>query len=456
MSSAGDPETRTIAHAATLPADDTGQAVFALSVAEGPDAGARFDLDPNHPSRILVGKSEACDVRLSDPSVSRRHLALEVRGRRLHVSDLGSTNGTVADGIALLEGYLTGGELLRIGSTALRVERGEAATRAPLAPATGFGRLLGASEAMRRLYPMCQRLAESTVPLVIEGETGTGKEQLAEAIHEQGPRAAEPFVIFDCTAVAANIIESELFGHVRGAFTGAVADRRGVFARAHGGTLLIDEIGDLPLELQPKLLRAIERRQVTRVGGDLPEVVDVRLVVATRRNLDREVQLGRFRDDLFHRLAVARVELPPLRVRRGDVTLLARHFWQGLGGNLRDLPQDVVRRWEDDEWPGNVRQLRNAVQRMYALGDFPEVASASAPEGSRAPRDSSEHGDWLGALLALDLSFGEMRDRVLLVAEERYLARLLEAHGGDTARAAAAAGMSRRTLQRIAARVSGK
>lgn len=178
-----------------------------------------------------------------------------------------------------------------------------------------FGRLLGGSPAMRRLYPLCERLAGSTVPIVIEGETGTGKEQLAEALHEQSSRADKPFVILDCTTIAPNLIESELLGHEKGAFTGAMRTREGVFERANGGTLLIDEIGDLPLELQPKLLRAIERGVITRVGGSKPVVVDVRLLAATRRDLDREVQLGRFRDDLFHRIAVARVELPPLRER---------------------------------------------------------------------------------------------------------------------------------------------
>jgi DNA-binding NtrC family response regulator len=456
MSSDREPETRTVAQVPTMPAATVVHASFALVVSEGPDTGKRFELDAAHPSRILVGKSEACDVRLDDPSVSRRHLSLEVQGRRLHLKDLNSTNGTVVDGVALIEGYLTGGELVRIGSTGLAVERGESSPKA-LSQARQFGRVLGASEAMRRLYPLCERLARSPVPLVIEGETGTGKEQLAEALHELGPRAGGPFVVFDCTAVAPNLVESELFGHLRGAFTGAVADRQGVFERAHGGTLLIDEIGDLPLDMQPKLLRAIERRLVTRVGGDHPIEVDVRLVAATRRNLDREIQLGRFRDDLFHRLAVARIELPPLRLRRGDVALLARHFWAQLASD-EPLSAGALRRWEDDDWPGNVRQLRNAVQRLYALGDFaepPELADDDPSLESRAVRTTSEHGDWLGALLAEDLPFTELRERASLVVQERYARRLLDAHGGDTERAAAAAGMSRRTLQRILARVRG-
>jgi DNA-binding NtrC family response regulator len=456
MSSGGDPETRTVIQVATVAAvESTPPSSFSLSVVEGPDAGARYELDANHPSRILVGKSEACEVRLTDPSVSRRHLSLAIEGRRLHVQDLDSTNGTIADGVVIVEGFLTGGELLRIGSTGLRVERGEPGSRVQLSPATRFGGVLGASEVMRRLYPLCERLAQSNVPVVIEGETGTGKEQLAESMHQEGPRKHGPFIIFDCTAVAASVIESELFGHVRGAYTGAVTDRQGVFERAHGGTLLIDEIGDLPLELQPKLLRAIERRQVTRLGGDLPVAVDIRLIAATRRNLDREVQIGRFRDDLFHRVAVARIEMPPLRMRKGDIALLARHFWSQLGGAPNALDAAALRRWEDDDWPGNVRQLRNAAQRLYALGDFRDAPVDAPPEPSGAVRPTSDHGDWVGALLALDLPFAELRDRALLVFQERYVRSLLEAHGGDTARAAAAAGMSRRTLQRLIARVTG-
>src|SRR5262249_22135835 len=194
-----------------------------------------------------------------------------------------------------------------------------------------FGRVLGASREMRRLYPLCERLAASRVPVVIEGETGTGKEILAESLHEAGPRTAAPFAVFDCTAVPANLMESELFGHDRGAITGAVMTRKGILEEADGGTLLIDEIGDLDLQLQPKLLRALERGEVRRVGGDRWLKVDVRILAATRRNLDVEVQEGRFRDDLFHRLAVARIELPPLRERKGDVAVLASHFSEEMG-----------------------------------------------------------------------------------------------------------------------------
>jgi DNA-binding NtrC family response regulator len=429
-------------------------APFRLEVVEGPDTGAVFHLDAARPNRMLIGKGPACDARLTDPSVSRRHAAVEVTPRGLRISDLDSTNGSFVDGVGIGEAYVHGGELLRIAGTALRIDRGEPRP-APLPPATGFGRVLGASAPMRRLYPLCERLAASDVPVVIEGETGTGKEQLAEALHQASPRAEGPYVVFDCTAVAPNLIESELFGHERGAFTGSVAVRRGVFERAQGGTLLIDEIGDLPLELQPKLLRALERGEITRVGGEQTIAVDVRVLAATRRDLDKEVQLGRFRDDLFHRVAVTRVELPPLRERTGDVALLCRHFAAELGGAHETIPADLVKRWEDAPWPGNVRELRNAVARRLALGDLADLPP-SDPTGADANEarggGSPARGDSIARVLARDLPLADARQELLDEFESRYIDHLLEQHGGNVTRAAAAAGVARRHLQRLKAK----
>jgi DNA-binding NtrC family response regulator len=424
---------------------------FVLTVIEGPDRTKQFTVEPSHPGRILIGKSEACDVQLTDPAVSRRHCAVEVVGHRLRLTDLGSTNGTVVDGVALLAGFLSGDEIMRVGSTALKVETGEPRPISATAPRDAFGTTLGTSETMRRLYPLCERLASSKVPVVIEGETGVGKEQLAESLHGEGPRSDAPFVVFDCTAVAPNLIESELFGHERGAFTGSITTHRGVFELADGGTLFIDEIGDMPLDLQPKLLRAIERLQVKRVGAQSTLSVDVRVIAATRRDLDREVQLGRFRDDLFHRLAVARVELPPLRERRGDIGLLARHFWQEFGGELPQLPRDLLRSWEDYAWPGNVRELRNAVARRIALGELgAELIMASTP-GVIEPLVG--HGDPIAAVLTLDLPLSDARHKIQAEFERRYVTHLLEQHDGNVTRAAAAAGITRRQLQRLKGRM---
>ncbi|NUO55008.1 MAG: sigma 54-dependent Fis family transcriptional regulator, partial [Polyangiaceae bacterium] len=314
---------------------------FLLRVVQGPDVGRTLTLSSERGHRILVGKSPACDLVLVDPTVSRRHLALSLDGGRVSVSDLGSLNKVFVNGVCIREAELAGSETIRIGATEIVIEPYAAGPQAK-ETATSFGALLGKSDAMRRLYPLCRKLAAASVPVVIEGETGTGKEQLAEALHAGGPRASGPYVVFDCTAVAPSLLESELFGHERGAFTGALAARRGVLERAHGGTLLVDEIGDLPLELQPKLLRVLERGELTRIGGERTVRVDVRILAATRRDLDHEVVRGRFRDDLFHRVAVTRIELPPLRARHGDVELLARHFASKLGVDPASLSNDLL------------------------------------------------------------------------------------------------------------------
>jgi DNA-binding NtrC family response regulator len=288
------------------------------------------------------------------------------------------------------------------------------------------------------------------VPVVIEGETGTGKEVLAEALHSEGPRSAGPFVVFDCTSVPPNLVESELFGHERGAFTGAVTKRKGVFEQAHGGTLLIDEIGDLDISLQPKLLRALERSEVRRVGGDKWIRVDARVLAATRRDLDHEVQAGRFRDDLFHRLAVARVELPPLRKRRGDVALLVAHFCRELGGSSAHVSPHLMATWEQATWPGNVRELRNAVARHLTLGELTQVLDdEGAPSRRSLP---APVGDWLEQILAARLPLVEAREQVLQVFERRYVEVMLAAFGDNVARAAEAAGIARRYFQILNAR----
>ncbi len=430
--------------------DETGEgARFVLTVVEGPDRGLEFALDGTHASRVLLGSSPACELRLSDREVSRRHVALELAGRRLRLCDLGSTNGTWVDGVAVVEALLSGGETLRVGSTALGVERRRAGPSPAPPEAAGFGRVVGQSAEMRRLYPLLDRLARSTVPVVIEGETGTGKEAVAESLHEIGPRAAQPFVVFDCTAVPPSLLESELFGHERGAFTGATSARRGVFEQAHGGTLLIDEIGDLDLVLQPKLLRAIERSEIRRVGGERTQKVDVRILAATRRDLDHEVQAGRFRDDLYHRLMVARVELPPLRARHGDVPVLARHFARELGGD-GELSNELLGRWQDWSWPGNVRELRNAVARRMALGDL------AAELGSVGGADEGSSGgtarDPIDDVLELELPLVQARARIVEAFERRYIQRVLSRHGGSVPRAAAASGIARRYFQILKAR----
>jgi DNA-binding NtrC family response regulator len=310
---------------------------------------------------------------------------------------------------------------------------------------------------MRRLYPLCKKLAASDVPVVIEGETGTGKEVLAESIHESGTRANGPFVVFDCVAVPANLLEAALFGHERGAFTGAVDSKKGVFEQAAGGTLFIDEIGDLDLPLQAKLLRALERLEVRRVGGDKWIRVDVRVLAATRRDLDREVAAGRFRDDLFFRLAVARIELPPLRRRHGDVSVLATHFWKRLGGPS-PIPAGLLQRFESYAWPGNVRELHNAVARQIALGELSTEIGAlrSSVPPPPTPAAANATADVMEEILGRDLPFVQARDKLLDEFQRRYVERVLVQHGGNVTHAAEASGIARRYFQTIRARSQPK
>jgi transcriptional regulator with GAF, ATPase, and Fis domain len=433
-------------------------AAYILRVVSGPDAGATLTVDASRPGRLYVGKSLACDLCLNDEQVSRRHCALEATDRGLRVVDLASTNGTWAGRTAIRDAYLADGDWMRLGETTIEVIASAPAQPPAASTAMRFGRVVGSSREMRKLYPLCERLAASDVPIVVEGETGTGKELLAEAIHEQGPRAQGPFVVFDCTAVPPTLVESHLFGHERGAFTTAVASRKGVFEQANGGTLLIDEIGDLEPSLQPKLLRALERGEVQRVGGDRWLQVDVRVLAATRRDLDAEVQAGRFREDLYYRLAVARIELPPLRARHGDIGLLVRHFWRKLDVGDHPLTDEIIARFEAYSWPGNVRELRNAVARRLALGDLapPPGAGgprAAAPGTQSAPPSSPADDRFLDSVLARDLPLPLARQEVVDEFERRYVARVLDKHGGNVTRAASASGIARRYFYAIKNRV---
>jgi transcriptional regulator with GAF, ATPase, and Fis domain len=277
------------------------------------------------------------------------------------------------------------------------------------------------------------------------GETGTGKELVAEALHDESPRAGGPFVVFDCSAVTPNLIETELFGHVKGAFTGAVGDRVGAFEEADGGTLFLDEIGELPLDLQPKLLRALERREVKRVGSNKPKKVDVRIVAATNRALAEEVNRGRFREDLYYRLAVVEVRLPPLRERGEDVPILIDHFARELGrGAAPAFSERVVEGFLERTWPGNVRELRNAVARALSL------AGPGAPAPAVVPETALAAGPEVASAFAIDLKvpLKISVERLIDAYERAYLTEALRETGGNVSRAAELAGVNRKFIQR--------
>ena len=422
--------------AGTLHRDALYAASFRLDVVDGPDAGASFSVSSAAPSRRLIGRSQVCDIRLTDAHVSRRHAAFEVRAGFLQVTNLSATSGTYVNEVSVNDANVWGGEAIRVGSTTLRATVVSSEPESIVPPATRFGNVLGVSEEMRRLYPTLERLAGSNVACVIEGETGTGKELVAESIHENGPRAKGPFIVIDCTAVRPATFEAVLLG-LDGDSGGP-----GAIEQAHGGTLFLDEIAELDAALQPRLLRAIERGALQRVGARDWTSVDVRFIAATSRDLDAEVQSGRFREDLFYRLAVTRIELPVLRRREGDVELLARAFWQSLGGSPPDAPAAMLERFRRQAWPGNVRELRNAVARHIALGMDAPMPQAPPPVGE----------DFIEGVLAMDLPLPRARDLVATDFERRYVERVFAAHGGHVGRAAAASGLARRYFQTLRAK----
>ena len=302
-----------------------------------------------------------------------------------------------------------------------------------------LGALVGTSLVMRQTFALLERAAAGDVDVLLLGETGTGKELAAEALHELGPRAGRPFVVCDLTATPPSLVESELFGHVRGAYTGAVSDRPGAFERADGGTLFLDEIGDVGLEIQPRLLRALERRQVKRVGGNSYASVDVRVVAATHRNLEEEVAAGRFRQDLFHRLAVVTAVLPPLRERLEDLpllvsTLLARSGRTAAAGSILSPQTQILLRTHN--WPGNVRELRNVIERAVRLGVEPEIP-AIQQRATPAPGADAR------------TPFKEAKENLVSAFERDYLADLLRRFHDNVSVAARESGIGRAYLHRL-------
>jgi two-component system response regulator GlrR len=411
---------------------------FGLRVVEGPDEGLEAR---SSGEEATVGTEPGNDLLLTDRTVSRHHLLVRATARGIELRDLDSTNGTVLGGYRIRTAYAEPRSLIAVGRSVIQLDLLEEEIREELSGADHFGRVLGTSPAMRRMFALLERFAPTEGVILLEGETGTGKEVIAESVHQLSARSAGPFVVVDCGAIPPTLIESELFGHVRGAFTGAAQARRGAFEAAGGGTLFLDEIGELPLEVQPVLLRALESRTFRRVGEQQPTSADFRVIAATNRDLRAEVNRGRFRADLFYRLAVLRVKVPPLRDRSGDVPLLVHHFCQELGaGEEIRLPADLVTALAGQRWPGNVRELRAAVQRALLFGDavrWREGAAAAPP--------------------AIDLSvtYGEAKERAVAVWEADYVRALVGAFEGNVSRSARAVGMSRSHLRALLTRYGG-
>ena len=408
------------------------------------------------PGAYRIGKSRACALRLHDGAVSHQHVELVARdGGPVVVRDLGSTNGCWFAGARFSELEVDRAATIVVGKTTIRIEPIDAALAIPPSPRARLGGLVGGSEAMRRAYAVIERVAASAASVLIEGETGTGKELAARAIHDGSPRRAGPFVVCDLGNLAGNLSDSELFGHVRGAFTGADRDRVGAFVAADGGTIFLDEIGELPLEVQPRLLRALESREVRPLGATAYRPIDVRVVAATNRDLAAEVQAGRFREDLYHRLGVVVVRLPPLRERLEDLPMLVAHL---RGGAAADAPTaatptsatptgaaptaeaptaEAIAALAAHDWPGNVRELRNVLERAAALGLALSPALLGDGREPRAPRPDD------------DLPFRDAKTQLVDAWERDYVRALLARCHGNVSLAARRAGMDRAYLHRL-------
>ncbi|MFZ5442357.1 MAG: sigma 54-interacting transcriptional regulator [Myxococcota bacterium] len=417
---------------------------FRLAVVEGPSAGLKWE---STGARCAIGQEQGNELVLGDPTVSRFHCELEAGERGVRVRDLGSLNGVFVDGVQVVDGYLKSGSSLRLGRSVLRFEFAHEPNPLKLSTQARFGRLHGASAAMRATFFLLERAASSDATVLLEGETGTGKSQAARSIHEASARRDKPFLTLDCGALPASLMESELFGHERGAFTGAQLRRVGIFEEAAGGTVFLDEIGELPLDLQAKLLHVIENREVRRIGANTFTPVDVRLVAATHRELRAEVNAGRFRADLFYRLAVLRVPVPSLRQHLEDLDGIVAELLSSMGASptlqARFTSPDFIARLAQLAWPGNVRELRNHLERCLVFED--EVSAEPAPladAASAAPIDVSQ--PWAVA-----------RKRALDDFERRYALALLAAHEGNVTRAASAADMDRAYLHRVLRRARG-
>jgi DNA-binding NtrC family response regulator len=398
-------------------------------VIEGPDTGRSVAAET-----IAIGSAEGNDLRLTDRTVSRYHAELATDLQGVRVRDLDSTNGTFAYGVRVGVAHVPPRTILEVGQTQIRLTEDEPRELA-LHGAESLAGLRGRSAVMRRLMERVAQVAKSNAGVLVTGESGTGKELVARALHDLGPRAGARFVTVDCGALAPTLVASELFGHERGAFTGADERRIGAFELAHGGTLFLDEVGELPAALQASLLGVLERKRFRRLGGKDDIEVDVRVVSATHRDLRSDVNVDRFRLDLYYRLAVVTITVPPLRDRIDDIPMLAEHFAQQVGWESTSLLSTrTIEMLAAHRWPGNVRELRNWVEAAIAMGEAPELHAAR-------PKPSS---DPIGALL--DHAYKDARGALLGEFEPRYLKRLLERAGGNVSEAARLAKMDRSHL----------
>lgn len=406
-----------------------------LEVVEGPDQGSVFVAESDE---VSIGTAPGNDLVLSDETVSRYHVELVRQSGGVLVRDHGSTNGTALGDALIREAWVPPGSVLRLAKSKLLVSDGET-VRVEIMSGDRFGRLRGKSAVMRKLMARLEKVAQSDVAVLLLGETGAGKELIAEAIHRASPRSEGPFEVVDCAALHPTLVASELFGHEKGAFTGADRRHLGAFERAHGGTVFLDEIGDISPEFQASLLGALERRRFKRVGGTAEIKTDVRVVSATHRDLRSEVNAGTFRQDLYYRLGVVLLRVPALRERIEDLPVLAQHFLEeaGFQGRLEELvPKATFKSLEAHHWPGNVRELRNLMEATLAMGEAPELGEH---ELSRELVVNMPER-------VFELTYKEARRAVMDQFESRYVKKLLARSNDNAAEGARSAEMDRSYL----------
>jgi two-component system, NtrC family, response regulator GlrR len=408
---------------------------FELRVEAGPDTGRVVS---SRGARIVIGTEEAAELQLTDGAVSRFHCEVVVDGGRVHVRDLGSRNGTTVNGVTIVDAILHPGALLGIGRDQVRFEASPDHVRIPLSAHAGFGTMVGQSMVMRAAFAMLERAAASDATVLLTGETGTGKEAAAESLHLASARRDGPFIVVDCGAIPPALLEAELFGHDKGAFTGAVTGRIGAFEAASGGTIFLDEIGELATDLQPKLLRALERREVKHLGANTFTPVDVRVIAATHRDLRAEINAKTFRPDLYYRLAVVEIRLPPLRERLDDLPLIVEHLLAAASRarHLELTSPTFLGHLTAHRWPGNVRELRNYLDRCLALGVELAAPPAAEPATPGAGIDASS-------------PLRAAREEATRRFERAYLEDLLRRYADNLAAAARAAAVDRAHLYRL-------
>ncbi len=430
--------TRTTVHTLAFPGRSGDHSECQVVVIDGPDMGRAITLGQ---APVRVGTGAECDLRLTDDRASRVHVEVTAAADGIIVRDLDSRNGTLFEGSLVTEVTVSAGATFKVGRSFLRIQPSPEPLALPPSQSRRFGELVAESLAMREVFAVLEQAAASDVTVLVEGETGTGKELAARAIHDQSGRRNRAFVAVDCAALPPGLIESALFGHVKGAFTGASVAREGAFVRAHGGTIFLDELSSIDLDTASRLLRVLERGEVRPVGSDRDRPVDVR-VIAAGQNLRQLVAEGKFRPDLYYRLSVVHTELPPLRQRREDIAPIITTLLRRRGFEPGEVAGPNLDRLMVHGWPGNVRELRNVVERALALSpdahSFSELRISVSPTSSATPLS-----------VRSDLPFSEAKQAVIDEFERRYLADLFVRCDGNISAAAREAELDRKHLRNL-------